>query len=357
MRIAQLPPLHEAVPPLRYGGTERVVSWLTEALVRRGHDVTLFATGDSRTAARLVEVAPRGLRQAGVMDTMAPQVLSCCLLRDRLTEVDVVHSHLDYYPLAMRRLGDPPLVTTLHGRLDLPEIAPLYRRFGQPVVSISDAQRAPLRDLRWVATVHHGLPLADYPPGPGAGDYLVFLGRMSPEKLPHAAIDLARRAGIRPVLAAKVELADRDYFEEAVVPRLREPGIEYVGETDFAETLALLQNARALLFPILWPEPFGLAMIEAMACGTPVITRRYGSTPEVVAHGKVGFVCDDDRGLRRAIGRIDSIDRAACRRWVATHFSDDRMAAAYERVYRRVCGRHNPRPRPLLHPRHLGAVR
>jgi glycosyltransferase involved in cell wall biosynthesis len=337
MRIAMLAPLAEAVPPPRYGGTERVISWLTEELVRRGHDVTLFASGDSRTSATLVAVTPAALRDSGVRDTVGPHVRELGLLRDRLWTFDVVHSHIDYLALPFRRPGGVPMVTTLHGRLDLPELEPVYTAFrSESFVSISDAQRVPLPALRWVATVYHGLPLADYPEGRGRGDYVVFLGRMSPEKRPHVAIDVARRAGVRLVLAAKVDATDRQYFEEAIVPRLRQPGIEYVGETDLPETLRLVGEARALLFPILWPEPFGLAMIEAMACGTPVITRRCGSTPEVVEHGTTGFVCDDDATIAHALSMIDRIDRRACRRHVAERFNVERMAADYEAVYRRL---------------------
>jgi glycosyltransferase involved in cell wall biosynthesis len=339
MKIAQLAPLHEAVPPQRYGGTERVLSWLTEELVRRGHAVTLFASGDSRTAADLVAVTPVALRPCAAKEVVGPHLKQLALLRDRLAEFDVVHSHIDFFALPFRRPGDPPLVTTLHGRLDLPEFPPIYNTFqDEAFVSISNAQRLPVPDLGWVATVYHGLPLAEYPMGPGRGDYLLFLGRMSPEKRPHAAIDLARRLGVRLVLAAKVDAADRAYYEDAIVPRLAAAGddVEYVGETDLPETLRLLQDARALLFPIDWPEPFGLVMIESMACGTPVVTRRCGSTPEVVEHGTTGFVCDDDDDVLLALRRIDRIDRAACRAHVEARFTVERMTDDYEAVYRRL---------------------
>jgi glycosyltransferase involved in cell wall biosynthesis len=338
MRIALLAPLHEAVPPQRYGGTERVLSWLAEELVRRGHAVTLFASGDSRTKANLVPVTPVALRPCAAKEVIAPHLKEIGLLRDRLGEFDVVHSHLDFFTLPFHRAGDPPLVTTLHGRLDLPEFAPIYAAFqSEAFVSISDAQRLPAADLNWVATVYHGLPLDEYPVGPGRGDYLLFLGRISPEKRPHAAIDLAERLGVRLVLAAKVDAADRAYYEETVAPRLAAAKhVEYVGETDLAQTIELLGNARGLLFPIDWPEPFGLVMIEAMACGTPVVTRRCGSTPEVVDHGKTGFVCDDDEDILLALRRLDGIDRATCRQYVARRFSVERMADDYEAVYRRL---------------------
>jgi len=334
MRIAQLAPLYEAVPPLRYGGTERVVSWLTEELVRRGHEVTLFASGDSRTGARLVPVVKGGLRLGEAKDPIAPHMLELGLLQQRLPTFDVVHSHLEYLALPMLRPNDPALVTTLHGRLDIPDLAPVYRAFrGQALVSISEAQRTPLPDLSWVATVHHGLPLDEYPMGRGGGDYFLFLGRISPEKRPHVAIDVARRLGVRLVLAAKVEAIDRPYFRSAVEPRLAEPGIEFVGEVDLPGTIRLLGEARALLFPILWPEPFGLAMIESLACGTPIITRQCGSTPEVVTDGETGFVCDSDDALLAAARQTDRLDRGACRRAAEQRFSVGRMADQYEAVY------------------------
>jgi glycosyltransferase involved in cell wall biosynthesis len=339
MKIALLAPLHEAVPPQRYGGTERVLSWLTEELVRRGRAVTLFASGDSRSKATVVPVTPVALRPCAAKEVIGPHLKEIALLRDRLAQFDVVHSHVDFFALPFHRPGDPPVVTTLHGRLDLPEFAPVYTAFQhEAFVSISDAQRLPVPDLNWVATVHHGLPLRDYPVGNGRGDYLLFLGRISPEKGPHVAIDLARRLGVRLVLAAKVDAADRAYYEEAIVPRLAAagPSVDYVGETDLAETVRLLQNARALLFPIDWPEPFGLVMIEAMACGTPVVTRRCGSTPEVVEHGTTGFVCDDDEDILLALKRLDRIDRAACRAHVAARFTVERMTDDYEAVYRRL---------------------
>jgi len=337
MRIAQLAPLHESVPPGGYGGTERVVSWLTEELVRRKHEVTLFATADSCTAAELVAVVPEGLRPAGVADANGPHLVELALLRARLAQFDVVHSHIDYFALPFRRAGDPPFVHTMHGRIDLPEQRPVYSAFpDEPLVSISDEQRTALPQLDWVATVYHGLPIDDYPFGRGNGDYVLFLGRMSEEKRPHVAIEVARRAGVRLVLAAKIDDSNRAYFEREVQPLLAQPGVDFVGETGPEETIRLLAEARALLFPVDWPEPFGLVMIEAMACGTPVIASRCGSTPEVVADGVTGFVCDDEAALCRALGRIGDLDRAACRRWVAERFSVTCMTDDYETVYRRL---------------------
>jgi glycosyltransferase involved in cell wall biosynthesis len=255
----------------------------------------------------------------------------------RADEFDVVHSHLDFLPFVAFDGVRPAVVGTMHGRLDLPWLPPLFRHFHDaPLVSISDAQRRPVPDANWVATVHHGLPIDGYPVGEGRGDYMLFLGRMSPEKRPEAAIATARRAGVRIVLAAKVDAVDRQWFERTVAPLLSAPGVEYVGEVDDGTKHALLCDARAMLFPIDWPEPFGIAMIEAMACGTPVITRRCGSTPEVVADGITGFVCDDDDAVVDAIRNVDRIDRGACRRRVEERFTVDRMAAAYEAVYERV---------------------
>lgn len=348
MRIAQIAPLAESVPPRLYGGTERVVSWLTEALVARGHDVTLFASGDSVTSARLVAVGDRALRgRSG--DPVASHVLMTALARERAEQFDVVHSHIDFLPFLAFDGSKPPIVGTMHGRLDLPWLPPMFRQFrGVPLVSISDAQRRPAPDANWIATVHHGLPVAGYPVGEGRGDYMLFLGRMSPEKRPEAAIAAARRAGVRLLLAAKVDDVDRVWFDRTVAPLLSGPDVEFVGEVDEHEKHALLCDARAMLFPIDWPEPFGLAMIEAMACGTPVITRRCGSTPEVVADGVTGFVCDDDDAVVDAIRRIDTIDRLACRRRVEERFSTERMAADYEAVYERLLAARSVRVRPVV---------
>jgi len=336
MRIAQLAPVCESVPPGGYGGTERVVSWLTEELVRRGHRVTLFASGDSHTRARLIPTVERALQRGGGPDSVMAHILAIGAVQRRAAEFDVIHSHIDYLAFPAFRESDPPLLTTLHGRLDIEGLAPLVRHFWQrPLVSISDNQRGPLPGANWVATVHHGLPLSDYPLGEGRGGYLLFVGRISPEKRPDVAIDVARRAGVRLVLAAKVDPTDRSYFETVIRPRLDEPGIEFIGEVDQTAKVALMRDARALLFPILWPEPFGLVMIEAMACGTPVVARRCGSVEEVIG-GDVGRICDDDDALVRAVGEVGTIDRIRCRRWVEQWFSVERMATAYERIYRRL---------------------
>lgn len=342
MRIAQVAPVAEAVPPERYGGTERVVSWLTEELVRRGHDVTLFAAGSSRTSATLVPVVPCALRQNDQRyDTVSWQPLVEALVQKRATEFDVIHSHIDEFAVAMLSRGvATPVLTTLHGRLDQGYVQRLLRNNRMPAVSISYAQRDPVPSAWWAANIYHGLPLDRYQPGPGDGDYVVFLGRISPEKRPHVAIDIARRAGVRLVIAAKIDPVDRRYFEDVVRPRLSDPLVDFVGEVDEQAKGRLLRHARALLFPILWPEPFGLVMAEAFAYGTPVITRRCGSTPEVVAHGRVGYVCDDDESLIDALKQVGQINRANCRRWVKEHFPVERMTADYERVYQTLATDH-----------------
>jgi len=342
MRIAQVAPVAEAVPPERYGGTERVVSWLTEELVRRGHDVTLFAAGSSRTSATLVPVVPCALRLGDQRyDTVSWRPFVETLVQERAAEFDIIHSHIDEFAVAMRNRGViTPVVTTLHGRLDREDVQQLLATCRMPAVSISHAQRDPVPSAWWAANVYHGLPLDRYRPGPGDGEYVVFLGRISPEKRPHVAIDVARRAGLRLVIAAKVDPADRRYFETVVRPRLSDPLVDFVGEVDEQAKGRLLRHARALLFPILWPEPFGLAMTEALAYGTPVITRRCGSTPEVVAHGRVGYVCDDDESLFDALTQVGRLDRGDCRRWVEAHFSVERMTTDYEQVYEMLAIHH-----------------
>ena len=340
MRIAHVAPLYERVPPRLYGGTERIVSFLVEEQVRRGWDVTLFASGDSRTGASLVAPVARALRlDAGAGDQLAPHVVELSQAFDRAGEFDLVHCHVDYLAFPFSRLVATPTVHTLHGRLDLPHTRAVLGYFDDvPLVSISDAQRRPVQDLAlaWAGTVHHGLPLDTYPVGSGRGGYLAFLGRISPEKRPDLAIRAARRAGLPLRIAAKVDAVDRAYFEQEIEPLLADPLVEYVGEIGDAEKPAFLGEAAALLFPIDWPEPFGLVMIEALACGTPVIARRCGSVPEVIAPGCTGFIADTVDDLAQAIRRLDRIDRAACRRDAEARFSVARMADGYESVYERL---------------------
>ena len=341
MRIAQVAPLFESVPPRLYGGTERVVSYLTEDLVRRGHDVTLFASGDSETAATLVPIVERAMR----FDTARREVLSAEFIRQlgmvfaRAADFDVIHCHVDYLAFPFGTLTPTPTVHTIHGRLDLPHLVPLYRQFRSvPFVSISDAQRAPLDGLgvEWAGTVYHGLPVERYAFAPQDQGYLAFLGRLSPEKQADLAIEIARRVGLPLKIAAKVDPTDQEYFDQVIAPLLDDPLVEFLGEIGDAEKPAFLGGARALLFPIDWPEPFGLVMIEAMACGTPVIARPCGSVPEVVVHGRTGFLGDTLLDLAEAVKRLDEIDRAECRRHVEERFSVTRMGEDYERLYCRL---------------------
>ncbi len=349
MRIAQIAPLTESVPPRLYGGTERVVSFLTEELVRQGHDVTLFASGDSATAARLAPMAPRALRfQDGLRDPMAPLLLMLEEVYRRADEFDVLHFHLDYwsYPLFSRQ--STPFLTTLHGRLDLPELRPVYQRFHDaPVVSISDAQRRPLPEANYIATVYHGLPLDLLTPRPVKPSYLAFLGRISPEKAPDRAIRIARRAGIPLKIAAKVDRVDEEYYQAKIRPMIDGRHVEMIGEIGDSEKPAFLSGAMGLLLPIDWPEPFGLVMIEAMACGTPVIAFPAGSVPEVIEDGLTGFVVRDEPAAVAAVGRLPSLSRSAIRARFEERFSVERMAADYLSLYRGMAAKARPRLRAV----------
>jgi glycosyltransferase involved in cell wall biosynthesis len=338
MRIAQVAPLYEAVPPAGYGGTERVVSYLTEELVRMGLEVTLFASGDSITAAELEPASPRAIRLAPEpLDPLVWHSLQLGKVARRVEEFDVLHFHTDFlhYPFS-RQLGQRSL-TTLHGRLDLPDLAPLYREFSDiPVISISNAQRAPLPWANWQATIYHGLPDDLFEPSFEPGSYLAFLGRLSPEKRPDWAIEIARRAGRDLRMAAKIDPADRAYYESTVASLLEQPHVEMVGEVGQAEKGPFLAGASALIFPVDWPEPFGLVMIEALACGTPVIAFRRGSIEEVIEDGVTGFVVDTLAQAVEAAGRIGEIDRRRCRREFTERFSARRMAAEYVALYERM---------------------
>jgi glycosyltransferase involved in cell wall biosynthesis len=345
MRIAQVAPLIESVPPQAYGGTERVVSYLTEELVRQGHDVTLFASGDSQTAARLMGSVPQALRLAdGVVDPIAHTVVQLEHVADRASEFDVIHWHLDYFHFPMsRRLGVPQL-TTLHGRLDIEDVQPLYDEFtDMPVVSISDDQRTPLPQARWAATIHHGLPPDEFEPSYEPGRYLAFLGRISPEKRADRAVEVARRAGMELRIGAKVDALDQAYFEENVEPLLGHDHVEWVGEVAGRDKSELLRNAAALLFPIDWAEPFGLVMIEAMACGTPVIAYRSGSVPEVVEDGVSGFIVESIDESVAAVQRLGEIDRRKTRAAFERRFTVERMAREYVELYERLVTEHGSR--------------
>jgi glycosyltransferase involved in cell wall biosynthesis len=337
MRIAQVSPLYERVPPERYGGTERVVSWLTEELVRRGHQVTLFASGDSRTAARLVAGAPRSLRTwDGGGDPLAHHFAMFAAVYARAADFDLIHAHVEYLTLPFAHHAPVPTLVTLHGRLDAPETAPVFRAFPEVgLVSVSEAQRTALDGVRWAGTVHHGLPRDLYAASAGPAGHLLFLGRLSAEKAPDAAIRVAVRAGVPLKIVAKVDRADQAYFESTVRPLLDHPLVEFLGEMDDDGKEALLAGARALLFPIDWPEPFGIAVIEALAAGTPVIARRRGSVPEIVRDGVTGFVCDTEDEMVAAVGRLDTISRSACRADFERRFTVERMVDEYLAVYAR----------------------
>ena len=338
MKIAQIAPLIESVPPRQYGGTERVVAFLTDELVRLGHDVTLFASGDSRTAARLVPVWPRSLRLAGgCRDSLAPHVLMLEEVARRAYEFDILHFHVAQFHFPLVRRLPVAHVTTLHGRLDLPELRPLYAEFADmPVISISDAQRTPLPHAYWSGTIHHGLPVDLLPFNPGPGKYLAFLGRIAPEKRVDRAISIATACGQPLKIAAKVDPVDREYFAHEIRPLLDHPLVEYVGEVDEQQKAAFLGNATALLFPIDWPEPFGLVMIEAMACGVPVIAFRGGSVAEVVDHGATGFVVDTVEDAIQATRRVTQLNRRECRAVFERRFSVIRMANDHLRVYEQL---------------------
>lgn len=335
MRIAQIAPLAESVPPKLYGGTERVVSYLTEELVALGHDVTLFASGDSHTGARLVPICPSALRLCGrCLDPLAYHVAMIEQVRRMRPQFDIIHSHMEYLPMAILGRGSPTLLTTLHGRLDQPEFGYVYREFRDlPVVSISASQRAPLPWMNWVGTVHNGLPERLLPGRSGHGRYLAFLGRVSPEKGPEVAIRLAIRAGMPIKLAAKVDQADRLFFESHVRPLLDNPRVEFIGEISEEEKADFLGEARALIFPVDWPEPFGMVMIEAMACGTPVIAYRCGSVPELVDHGVTGFVVNSEDEALEAIDRVTALDRRRIRHAFERRFTSQRMAREYLKLY------------------------
>lgn len=336
MRIAQVAPLYESVPPKFYGGTERVVSYLTEELVRQGHDVTLFASGDSITRARLHAIVPNGLRlERPCVDSIAHHVHMIEKVGQLADEFDVIHFHTGYLHFPVARMLQTPHVTTYHGRLDLPDIHPLFREFADmPAVSISNAQRTPMPFLNWQATVYHGLPHDMYPFRKRAGDYLVFVGRVSPEKRVDRAIEIAKRAGRKLYIAAKVDEVDRAYFETSVQPLLDHPLIEFIGEVGESEKRELLGGAYAFVFPIDWPEPFGLVMIEALACGTPVVAYPCGSVPEVIRHGETGFIVHDIDQAVAALARVGEIDRARCRADFEERFSATRMAHDYLAAYR-----------------------
>jgi glycosyltransferase involved in cell wall biosynthesis len=346
MRIAQVAPLFESVPPKYYGGTERVVSYLTEELVHQGHEVILFASGDSVTRARLVAACRRSLRlDKHCVDQLAHQILMLEHVFQRAAEFDIIHFHVDYLHFPLSRRQPITHVTTLHGRLDLPDLVPLYQEFrDMPVVSISNAQREPLPWANWQATIYHGIPADLYRFREEPGSYLAFMGRISPEKRVDRAIKIAKQVQIPLKIAAKVDPVDKEYFESVIEPLLRDPLVELVGEIGEGEKDDFLGNAYTLLVPIDWPEPFGLVMIEAMACGTPVIAYHGGAVPEVMEEGRTGFIVRGLKDAVEAVRRVPELGRKRCREVFEQRFTADRMAHDYVRVYERLI---NCKQKPL----------
>jgi glycosyltransferase involved in cell wall biosynthesis len=337
MRIAQVAPLAESVPPKLYGGTERVVSWLTEELVEQGHEVTLFASGDSETSAELVRAVPQGLRLGGIRDHTASLLVMLEEVRRRASSFDVIHFHVDLLQFPAFRNSSTRCLTTLHGRLDLPDFHPVYRAFPEmPLVSISNDQRLPLPNANWLANIQHGLPAGPAPSNVHKRDYLAFLGRIAPEKRPDRAIEIAKRTGIPLRIAAKVDPADQDYFDHVIRPQLDHPLIEFIGEIGDHEKRDFLGNAIALLFPIDWPEPFGLVMIEAMREGTPTIAWRRGSVPEVMDDGVTGFIVESVEEAVVAVRMAEHLDRKSVRQRFEKRFTSTLMASNYVAEYERL---------------------
>jgi glycosyltransferase involved in cell wall biosynthesis len=343
MRIAQVAPLFERVPPKAYGGTERVISYLTEELIRQGHDVTLFATGDSITQAKLVSVVGHAMRpEVARQPWLAYHTMQMDLVCRHSTEFDLIHFHTDYLHFPITRRLKVAHITTLHGRLDLPELAPLYKYFNDiPLISISDDQRAPLPWANWRGTVHHGLPPLCSEIRTGPGNYFAFVGRISPEKRVDRAIDIAMQCGVPLYIGAKIDVADEPYFKACIEPLLKSRLITFLGEINDEEKSNLLSKAKALLFPIDWPEPFGLVMIESLSCGTPVIAYRHGSVPEIMEDGVTGFIVNSQAEAIRAARDIDLIDRVACRKAFDERFTVKAMTNNYVQIYRRLLGIEN----------------
>lgn len=343
MKIAQIAPLYESVPPKLYGGTERVVSYLTEELVRLGHEVTLFASGDSLTTARLESGCAKALRLTRCADPLAHHMILLDKVLAKASEFDVLHFHTDYQHFPATRNLQLPAVTTLHGRLDLPDLVPLYQQFDRvPLVSISQAQRRPLGRVNWVGNVHHGLPMNLYRLQAKPGEYLAFLGRISPEKRPDRAIQIAKKAGMKLKIAAKVDAVDRKYFESTIRPLLDDPDVDFLGEINEQEKNEFLGKAYAYLFPIDWPEPFGVSMIEAMACGTPTVAFCCGSVPEVIEDGVTGFIVRNEDEAVKALDRVSGLSRARCRATFERRFTACRMAKDYLSIYEALAGEARP---------------
>lgn len=338
LRVAQVAPLSEAVPPKTYGGTERVVSWLTNGLVALGHDVTLFASADSITTAKLEACAPNGLRLSGIKDHIASHLVMLERVRRMRAAFDIVHFHIDLLQFPLVNEFDGRCLTTMHGRLDVPDFQPVYEAFPEmPLISISLEQRAGMRaNVNWFANIPHGLPPEVCRFSPKGGNYLAFLGRLCPEKAPERAIAIAKAAGVPLKIAAKVDPADRNYFEEAVKPLLNHPLIEFIGEINEEQKAEFLGNAAALLFPIDWPEPFGLVMVEAISCGTPVIAWNRGSVPEVVDHGVSGFIVDNFEDAVLAVHAARGLARGDVRRCLERRFTAKRMVEQHVVAYEQL---------------------
>lgn len=337
LRIAQIAPLYESVPPSLYGGTERVVAYLTDELVRQGHKVTLFASGDSNTKARLVPVCQKALRLSSPLDPLAYHILQLQEVFERKNQFDIFHFHTDYLHFPFTYAQNLRTITTLHGRLDIDDLKPIYQKFPDiPVVSISNAQREPLPIANWIGTVHHGLPFDHYKKGEGRGDYVAFIGRISPEKRVDRAIEIARRTNHKIRIAAKIDKADRAYYEKEVRHLLTQPHVEFLGEIGEKEKNELLRNAIVLLFPIDWREPFGMVLIEALACGTPTIAFNHGSVPEIVKNGKTGYIVGSIEEAVSALQTIQNISREECRKDFETRFSVSIMAKNYLRLYEKL---------------------
>ncbi len=336
MRIGMVSPLYESVPPKLYGGTERIVFYLTEELIKLGHEVILFASGDSKTNAHLISVCPKALRFDPITkDPIVWHIYMFETLYKKAEFFDIIHFHTEYLHLPLATRYSTPFLTTLHGRLDLPEYKPLFENYkNSPFVSISNSQRKPLPWLNWVATIYHGLPENLYSFYPEKGSYLAFLGRISPEKRPDRAIEIAEKFGMKLIIAAKVDKADKNYFEEVIKPLLKSPWVEFIGEIGEKEKNEFLGNAYALVFPIDWPEPFGLVMIEALACGTPVVAWNNGSVPEIIDHGKTGFIVNSIEEAVKALDKVPSLSRIDCRKAFEKNFTSKKMAENYLKVYK-----------------------
>jgi glycosyltransferase involved in cell wall biosynthesis len=343
MRIAQIAPLQVAVPPRQYGGTERLIHNLTETLVQLGHDVTLFASGDSQTSARLIAPVAEAFNFNPAIDARAYQMAMLAEVYHQAERFDIIHSHLDYYALPYAEHSLTPTVTTLHGRLDLPEYERIYYTYrSMPYISISKSQQSQLPEMNWVGTVHHSVDVANFKFYPEQGEYLAFVGRISPEKRPDRAIEIAKLAGIPLKIAAKVDPVDRAYFEEQIEPLMQHPLIEFIGEVDEQGKREVMGNALALLMPIDWPEPFGMVFIEALASGTPVLTCPCGSVPELLQDGVTGYIRRTVEELAEAALKVHEISRAACRRFAATRYDNRRLARDYLRLYDKIIRMHRP---------------